>query len=110
MFKTFDRDVKEGDFVVIPTDTRHNMTVCKVKQVDMEVDFDSGAEMKWLVGRISVADVQDIQKQEADAITVIKAAEKNRKKTELRDSLLAAVGQGLKALPIYSAQAETTKG
>ena len=111
VFKTFDRGIGVGDYVVVPTDTRHNMTVCKVKSVDVEVDFDASVEMKWIVGKIDRADVESIQAQEADAIIRIKAAEKNRKKEELRATLMAAAGSELKALPLYSVPETTeTKG
>ena len=105
MFKTLDQDIKVDDFVTVPTDTRHEMTVCKVVEVDVEPDLESSREMKWIVGVVGTADFDQIKSQEGDAIARIKSAEKTRKRNELRDALLADVGSDLKALPIYS-QAE----
>ena len=106
LFKTFDKDVKPDDYVVVPTGTRHGMTVCKVKAVDMDVDFESQTPMGWLIGRVSRADADEIERQEQAAIAQIKAAEKNKKRNELRESLLAVAGDGIKALPIYSVSAK----
>ena len=105
MFKTLDPNIKVDDYVTVPTDTRHKMTVCKVVEVDVEPDLESSREMKWIVGVVSTADFDQIKSQEGDAIARIKSAEKTRKRKELRDALLADVGDGLKVLPIYS-QAE----
>jgi len=101
-YKTLDPDIKVGDYVVVPTTTRHKMTVCKVVEVDMEPDLDSNKEMKWLVGTVDPASVEEIKKQEEDAITAIRSAEKRRKREELREALLADTGDAVKALPIYS--------
>jgi len=106
MFKTLDPDIKVDDFVTVPTDTRHNMTVCKVVEVDVEPDLESSTDMKWIIGVVNKADFDQIKSHEGDAIAKIRSAEKTRKRRELRDSLLADVGDSLKALPIYS-QAET---
>ncbi len=105
MFKTLDPNIKVDDFVTVPTDTRHKMTVCKVVEVDVEPDLETSREMQWIVGVVGTADFDQIKSQEGDAIARIKSAEKTRKRKELREALLADVGDGLKALPIYS-QAE----
>ena len=105
MFKTLDPNIKVDDFVTVPTDTRHKMTVCKVVEVDVEPDLESSREMKWIVGVVGTADFDQIKSQEGDAIARIKSAEKTRKRKELRDALLADVGEGITKLPIYS-QAE----
>ncbi len=108
MFKTLDPNIKVDDFVTVPTDTRHNMTVCKVVEVDVEPDLESSTEMKWIIGVVNKADFDQIKSHEGDAIAKIRSAEKTRKRRELRDALMADVGEGLKALPIYS-QAENTE-
>ena len=103
LYKTLDPDIAVDDFVVVPTDTRHKMTVCKVVEVDVDVDFDSAAEIKWILGRVDTADIDEIRRQEEDAITKIKSAEKRSKREELRKKLLDDVGEeSLKALPIYT--------
>lgn len=105
MYKTLDPTIKVDDYVVVPTDTRHKMTVCKIVEVDVEPDFDSGQDMKWIVGNVSTADFDKIKSQEGDAIVKIKSAEKRRKREELRRDLLADADDGLKKLPIYTVKA-----
>lgn len=90
-YKTFDTSLKPGDFVVVPTDSRWNLTVCKVEEVNVEADFDSMKPVEWIVGKINRADYEDLKAQEARAIETIKAAEKTRKKKELAEKLLEHV-------------------
>ena len=109
MFKTFNPEIKVDDYVVVPTDTRHRMTVCKVVDVDVEPDLESASDMKWIVGIVDRADFESIRQQEEEAITKIKGAEKRRKRAELREALLADAEDEIKSLPIYTARAEEKK-
>ncbi len=102
MYKTLDQAIKVGDYVVVPTDTRHKMTVCKIVEADVEPDFDSAVELKWIVGTVNTVDFDKIKSQEGDAIAKIKSAEKRRKREELAKDLMADAGNDLKKLPIYS--------
>lgn len=88
-FKTIDAAIQPGEFVTIPTDTRWKMTVARIEEVDLDVDFDSSVEFKWLIGHISTDAYEAILKQEADAISKIRSAEKRRKQDELKEKLLA---------------------
>lgn len=100
-YKTFDRNIRVDDYVVVPTNTRHKMTVCKVVAVDVDPDLESAAEMNWIIGVVDRADFEDITRQENEAVDKIKAAEKRRKREELRKSLLADMADDeIKALPI----------
>lgn len=106
MFKTFDKSIKVDDFVVVPTDTRHKLTVCKVVAVDVDVDFDSHTQIAWIVGRVDLADVTAIKRQEDAIIEAIKAAEKNKKRKELQESmkaLIADTGGDIKLLSMAPA-------
>lgn len=103
MFKTFDKNLKVDDFVVVPTNTRHHMTVCKVVEVDVEVDFDNDVQVDWIIGRVEKANFDDIKKQEESAINAIRAAEKLKKRKELSESmkaLLTETGKDVKLLSI----------
>jgi len=60
LFKTLDPDLKVGDFVSIPTDTRHLLTVAKVEEVDSEIDFESNLEIKWIVSRVPTKEYESI--------------------------------------------------
>ena len=101
LFKTLDPDIAVGDYVVVQTCTRHHMTVCKVVETDVDVDFDGDEDIKWIVGTVHTADFDDLVRQEQDAITKIKSAEKRRRRKELKAALLEDAEE-IKALPIYS--------
>lgn len=101
VFKTLNPDIKVGDYVVVPTNTRHNMTVCKIVAVDIEIDLETTEEIAWIIGTVDRADFEDLKRQEDEAIAKIKSAEKRRKREQLRRDLLADAEDDLKALPIY---------
>lgn len=89
-YKTPDPSVKVGDLVIVPTDTRHCMTVGRVEAVDMEVDFDSPAQLKWLVGpAIDTTAYDALLAAESEAIVAIRSAETRRKREELAEKLMA---------------------
>lgn len=48
MFKTLDTAIRVGDFVIVPTKTRHGMTVSKIVEVDVDV-------LSWLVATNAAA-------------------------------------------------------
>ncbi len=106
MFKTLDHSLGVGDFVVVQSNTRHHMTVCKITAVDVDVDFDASDEPQWVVGKVAKADFDELQRQENEAITKIKSAEKRKRRNELSEALIADVNGDLKALPIYTAGAK----
>lgn len=89
MFKTVDKSIKKGDFVAIPTNTRHNITVVKVEDVDVEVDFDSSVEVKWIVGKVDTETSAKITEDETVWIAQLKASEKHRKAEEMKKNVIA---------------------
>lgn len=105
-FKTFDRKIKKGDYVIVPTDTRHGLTVVRVEATDIEPDFDSRLDYKWIVGKVDLADFDKIRSQEEDAIVRIQAAEKRKRREELRKALEEDSGADIKALPMYQPSAD----
>lgn len=86
-FKTLDPSIKVGDKVVVPTTTRHGMTVCKVEDVDFRVNFDSTTDYKWVIGKVDVPAYEDIIAQELKVLDRIGDAEENRKRAELVKAL-----------------------
>ena len=84
----------------MPTETRHKMTVCKVVEVDVDIDLETSAQIAWVIGPVDLTTFQNMQAMETTAIETIKSAEKNRRREELRKSLMADSEQRLKALPI----------
>ena len=88
-FKTADHTVAAGDYVIIPTDTRHKMTVARVEEVDLDIDFNSAKQVDWLVGSVDRGVYDEILEREGEAIAAIKSAEKRRLQDELKEKLLA---------------------
>lgn len=91
LFKTFDPSIKVGDLVNVVSNTRHNVTVCKVQAVDVEFDIETTQVVQWVIGKIDMAQHLSTLGMEEDALALIASAEKNRKREELRKSLLADV-------------------
>lgn len=89
VFKTFDTTLSAGDFVIVPTDTRWNMTVCRVEEVGVEVDLESSAQVGWLIGRADRGNYEMVVSEEEAAISAIKSAEKRRRQEALIASLIA---------------------
>lgn len=100
MFKTLDQDIKVGDFLVVPTDTRHNMTVVKASEVDVDIDFESPAHVHWIIGVVDRSAHDNTLAQERQAVEAIKAAELRKKREDLRDSMLKNHMDSIKSLPI----------
>lgn len=108
-FKTFDKDIQIGDFVVVPTNTRHGMTVCKIVECDVDVDFDATEPMAWIVRKIDRSEYDRVLAEEADAVQKIRSAEAQKKRGELRDALLAYGADTIKALPIVDMNGNSTQ-
>lgn len=106
IFKTFDPDIAVDDYVVVETGTRWGMTVCRVTEVDVDVDLDSGAEMGWIVQKVDKPAHDDVLKQEAAAIDAVNAAEKARKRRELRESLFKDEQEKMAALQLTSIKSD----
>lgn len=87
-FKTLDPTIAKDDLVIVPTDTRHGMTVVKVAEVDVEIDFDSNVELKWAVDKVQSENYTTVLEQEAVWIEAIKASEKRKKREELKKSMI----------------------
>ena len=100
VFKTLDPNVSVGDYILVPTNTRHKMTVCKVKEVDVDIDLEAPGEVQWVIGIIDTTMYQQLLAQEAQAIQKIKSAELRKKRDELSKALFADHIEDLKALPI----------
>jgi hypothetical protein len=102
-FKTLDQTIEEGDFVIVQSSTRHEMTVVKVVGEDEDVDFDSNTRIDWIIGRIDLQDFKDLKRQEQEAIDAIKKAEKRRKRDELRAALFKDHEESIKELDLAKA-------
>lgn len=88
LYKTLDLDIKKGDLVVVETHTRHGRTVVLVEDVDVEVDFESDVQVRWVVDKVSLTAFENIVKEEAKWIDTLKLSEKRRKREEIKKNLL----------------------
>jgi hypothetical protein len=87
-FKTLDTSVRVGSYVIVPTDTRHGLTVVRVVETDIDVDFDAPEQMKWIVGLVDRSPYEETLRIEEEAISAVKSAEKRKKADELRKALI----------------------
>lgn len=102
VFKTMDPTIKVDAFVIIPTNTRHGMTVCKVVAVDIEIDYGSDKECHWIVGTVNTKEFERLRQLEDAMISRIKSAKVNDERHKLRESLLANMGSAdLKRIPMF---------
>ena len=90
-FKTFNPTIRVDDYVVVPSSTRHNMTVCKICEVDVEPTLDTDDKIDWIVCTIDRSSYMDTIKQEGIFIDAVKEAEKASLKKKLREDFLANV-------------------
>lgn len=103
IYKTLDKDIKKGDLVVVETHTRHGMTAVLVEEVDIEVDFESDVVVRWVVDKVDTTQLKTIQAEEGKWIDALKAAEKRRKREEIKKNMLAMYDdEGIDKLPIAS--------
>jgi hypothetical protein len=93
LFKTFDKNIKVGMYVIVPSSTRHNLSVCKVVEADVDDWMDSGKEIGWVVGSIDMADAEKLKAWESQAIEGLKEAEKRKRRRELHASMTAAMDE-----------------
>jgi len=99
IFKTLDATIGVGDYVLVPTETRHKMTINKVVEVDVEIDLESATKIDWVISTVDHQEFERVTKMEEKAIEQIKSAQKRKKQEELREALLKD-NEFLKALPI----------
>lgn len=100
IFKTFDKTLKVDDYVVVPTDTRHGMTVVKIAEVDVDFDIDTEVSMKWIIGPVDTSAYAHTLEMEEIAIAKIKSAEMRKKREDLAEKLFADKREDLATLEI----------
>jgi len=99
-FKTLDATLKVGDIAVVQSNTRWGYTTVKITEINVDVDFDSNIEMKWLVAKVDLAAFERIVEMENAAIAVVQSAELRRKKAEHRKTLFADQEAAMDALAL----------
>lgn len=109
IFKTLEQGLKVGDYVVVETDTRHGMTICKISEIDVEPDYDSSYDLKWVVAKVNKEAHDKLLEQEKTAIERVKKAEKTRKRKELRANMMEDAEEDIKKLELYTHKEEEKK-
>lgn len=87
IFKTFNPDMKTGDYVVVPTDTRLKRTVCKIVEADCEYDIESMAKCEFIVCKVDHSDYDVAVAAENEMIATIKKNNEIEKRKALAESL-----------------------
>ena len=107
-FKTIDENIKVGDLVLVPTDTRFGFTVNEVVEVDIDVDFDSNVQVKWVVSKVDLKAYEEIHAMENRLIDVIKKGElRKRRETIMQNTLDAATAGEIEGLDIAKLSPKT---
>ena len=104
-FKTFDQSIKVGDFVVIPTDTRWNMTVGRVEAVDVRVNYSSNEKLRWVMARIPLDDYKKLVADEQTLIVGVAQAEEAEAREQLA-AKLKKLNPDLKGLQLLGNRVE----
>jgi hypothetical protein len=100
LMKTLDLSITVDDLVVVQSGTRWEMTVAKVAAVDVDINFETECGVKWVVHKVDATGFERIIEMEKEAIDAVQAAEKKRKRDELRKSVMAHHEDQIKGLQI----------
>lgn len=90
-FKTLDDTIKTGDYLIVPSKTRHNMTTVKVVDTDVECDLADQTPIDWVVGKIDCRAYETVLSKEGEMLAVIRDAEKRKMRAELKAAVFADV-------------------
>lgn len=104
VFKTLDKTIKKGDYVVVPTDTRWGFTVNRVEEVDVDVDFDSTVQLKWVVNKVDIDGNKQTVLEEGKWVLALQESEKRKRREELRKQLIETHGDEVNKLMITATQ------
>lgn len=108
IFKTLDQSIQKGDLVVIPTSTRHGYTVVMIDEVNVDVDFDSSVELKWIVCKAPIQQYEAILSEEKKWIEAIKESEKLRRREEIKKNMFEMYkDSGIEQIGIATMQASS---
>lgn len=101
LYKTLDPNIHKGDYVVVPTATRHGFTVVKVVDEDVPVNFDAPEEIKWIVQKVNRGDFDRLVKDEGEAIRKLQIAEQRKRAQDMKNLMFGDHATDLHALPLY---------
>lgn len=104
VFKTIDKTIKKGDFVVVPTDTRWGYTVNRVEAVDVDVDFDSDVILRWIISKVDSDGNKQTILEEEKWVQALQQSEKLKRREALAKQLIETHGEQVKKLMITASQ------
>lgn len=104
VFKTLDKTIKKGDYVVVPTETRWGYTVNRVEEVDVDVNFDSPDQLKWVLNKVDVDGNKKTVAEEGKWVLALQESEKRKRREELRKQLIETHGDEVNKLMITATQ------
>lgn len=87
IFKTLDQSIKKDDVLVVTSGTRHGLTTVKVIETDVEVDFDSDVQLKWIISKVETATYDKILEEEKAWIDTMKQAQLKKKREDIRTNI-----------------------
>ncbi len=99
LFKTFLTDLQVDDLILVESGTRHGMTVCKVTEIDAEVDLDSSDTIRWAIQKVDADQLKALRNAEDASVKGIRKIELDKK----REAMALAItedGAKLTALPL----------
>jgi len=105
--KTLDQDLAVDDYVIVPTQSRHKMTVARVVEVDVD-DYSTTEEVGWIIGRFDPAPYKSVLRDEAKLIATMKKAEKRHAREEMKTKMFAYLNEEEQKRLAISSSSTTT--
>lgn len=108
-YKTMDKNLKVGDLVTVQcTGREHNydVAIVKVVEVDVEPDFHTHHEFKWVIGKVDMEGLKDLLQQEKDAVNQVKKLERTAKRKQILAALTNAAEETKLCLPSFMRKRE----
>lgn len=87
LYKTLDPTISVDNLVIVPTETRHGFTVCKVVEVDLQVNYNGNDEYRWVLGKVDKAAYDALIDQDKAVKLKIGKIEENKIKRELMEAM-----------------------
>lgn len=107
--KTLDPNIQKDDLVVVPATTRHEFTVCRVVEADVDIDFERNIKVDWIVHKVDQESYKKMVEEENFAVQKIRSAEIRQKREELSEKLLKNRQEELGEFSIVTARIEGPK-
>lgn len=100
LFKTFDGTIQIDDLVTVLTETRHNMTIVRILEIDVDIDFENHELAHWIVSKVETGPYLTLMDRERHALSQIRSAELRKKREDLRAALFKNQNELMKTLDI----------